>query len=165
MCNPFTVHQFLFWSIKNLKWISTYFSLSIAIRLACPSYPVDGKITVVPCTAMTIPPPTEPKQWYSGTGKQIRTFFWKENKITHSIYVLSRKIYGEQKIICKISMLNNELYFCKCSTNSLFTELSLSFDHMYPPSSCSLCACRWNKRCSQCCDETEWLLWAFQLFP
>lgn len=153
-----------------MKLITTYFSFSIATRLACPSYPEDGKTTVVPCTAMTIPPPTEPKQWYRGTGKQIRTFFYKENNVKHYTYCMCRKgkcmeIYGEQKIFCKIRMLNNELYFYKRSTNSSFTEFTLSFDHMYPPSSCSLCACRWNKHCSQCCDESEWLLWAFQLFP
>jgi len=67
-------------------------------------------------------------------------------------------------------MLNNELYFCNIhhlkiyfpDTEPTFIETNTD---KHPPSSWSLCACRWKKHCSQCCDETEWLLWAFQLFP
>lgn len=54
-----------------------YLSLSSAARLALPLYPAEGKTSEVPCTAMHIPPPTEPKQWYRGTGRQIRVLGWR----------------------------------------------------------------------------------------
>lgn len=69
---------------------------------------------------MTMPPPTEPKQWYMGTGKQTRTFFCKKIKVKNYLYCMLcegkcmeihlNKIFSV--LYCNISMLNNELYFC-----------------------------------------------------
>lgn len=49
-----------------------YLSLSIAARLAFPSYPAEGKTRETPCRAIHIPPITTPKQWNRGKGTQMR---------------------------------------------------------------------------------------------
>lgn len=58
--------------------LGCYLSLSRAFKLAFPSYPRVGKTREMPCTDMHIPPPTEPKQWYRGTGRQTRVWGWRD---------------------------------------------------------------------------------------